>query len=672
MPIIIKPNTPGNVLVSVPVPQPVATPLRVPRPIVPQPVARPTPQQAPQSIEHLFVPMRAPPVMLLPHAELPPRATQFGADGSRVRMGQAVDDDMMNEWHGLRDVLRAFHDRRESVPACWVERARELKRLLFGARNQQQSTGRYQAPTGGMVVRGVFYPGGKLLPKMATRPAARMSQAGDTDSLDQWHNKIAEWLDIIETLRGLRSRNERAPAYLVDRARSLWSELFFNRGSDRMRFEADGDGNGEPAHATDDVSAPHIDCPDCGRHTPLDDTIIGSTGIGRVGHRPVCRDCGDANYWSCADCGDLYHHDTRSESWQNAHREPVCEECGSQYSDCDVCERPHRPNDPSDRGQVDGVACCGQCVKDHQHKLHIDRLLDDEGYRASQEVHLPSPRLFEQTQWLSDPHGAKVYGDIEHIHEMLGKSIDAETFAHLFGLVDGHVAIVRSHPPHPFLSWPVYNLADPRRPILTVNSAHPDHDQDFLRYDDWNNIAHSGAQVSLLRDEEGNLHCSNDFVGMGKLAGSLHGHGRAVVRKQIEALRKIGAKRIHQGFAIGGEQRFWMPRVANPDPNNEAHWARTQFIGGRVWPLFGFGGALPEHSIQQMPKQLVDQLGERPDVRDLLDLPGGKEWWKQNAFSIPDGYMDLDPRSRTGEAHENAWAEMQQRIGKLEQRRGVR
>ena len=130
MPVLSQPNSDASVLVSVPLPQQVQD--KPKQQAQPQQAAPQQPQQ--DSDESLFTPIKSPKLLLLPH--------------------------------------RASQDK--PVRASFAGSMRELLRLA-----------KYKAPAGGMVVRGQFFEGGKMLPKEATQahPAPSRLAAGQADPL---------------------------------------------------------------------------------------------------------------------------------------------------------------------------------------------------------------------------------------------------------------------------------------------------------------------------------------------------------------------------------------------------------------------------------------------------------------------------------------------------------
>lgn len=266
--------------------------------------------------------------------------------------------------------------------------------------------------------------------------------------------------------------------------------------------------------------------------------------------------------------------------------------------------------------------------------------------------------------WLKSPEKVDLSNQEQSdISRFFGKPISRDDFLRAASHVDGNRLDVKltQHP------WMDQNFQSPNQeelqragwdgsPVLMTQSYHPDARGRGTQGE------HLYSNRVFYRDKDGNLHVYNNYLTMGKRAFAAGLSGRAITRAQIEALRRLGAVRIHSqlehnprspiGFVPKREFR------SNPDPDQPAHWDRIGFVGGKIWPMFGYGGSLSPWTIPEIPEDIRQHMKGR-DVRDLLDAPGGKEWWAQHPETIYNGYMDLDPESRTGKAHDQAWAEMQ-------------
>jgi hypothetical protein len=180
--------------------------------------------------------------------------------------------------------------------------------------------------------------------------------------------------------------------------------------------------------------------------------------------------------------------------------------------------------------------------------------------------------------------------------------------------------------------------------------------------------AHSFASRAFFRDRDGRVRVYNNYLALGRY-GHAEAKGRELVRAQVEALRRLGARSIHAFLEYNPDvDEFEVPKkgVAHPDPENDRHWERAGYLGGYVFPLhLGFGGTLDHDVLSQIPPAISRKMPD-DDIRSLLDQPEGKRWWLENyrrfggSNAIHDGYLDLDPQSRTGRAHELAWAAYQQ------------
>lgn len=123
----------------------------------------------------------------------------------------------------------------------------------------------------------------------------------------------------------------------------------------------------------------------------------------------------------------------------------------------------------------------------------------------------------------------------------------------------------------------------------------------------------------------GPLTCYNSSIQIPK-NGKYGGMGFALFHNQVETLRKLGVKRI-VATAAGDAS----------DPKGG--------IGYYVWPRYGYSGTMSSKQIAKLPREFQVALKGKRDIRDLFDLPGGKEAWQKHGSSIK-VWFDLSDNSR--------------------------
>ncbi len=138
------------------------------------------------------------------------------------------------------------------------------------------------------------------------------------------------------------------------------------------------------------------------------------------------------------------------------------------------------------------------------------------------------------------------------------------------------------------------------------------------------NYEHDGVEATrtLYRNRHGKTVCHNEFFEIRD--NSPHkGKGAQVFHEQVQALQKAGVDHIETEAARG-----------------------PKLNGYYTWVRLGYDGPIPENSLLRMPSGLRSKLNEKSTLLDLLDLPEGRQWWKDRGESV-DVKFDLTPGSRS-------------------------
>lgn len=141
------------------------------------------------------------------------------------------------------------------------------------------------------------------------------------------------------------------------------------------------------------------------------------------------------------------------------------------------------------------------------------------------------------------------------------------------------------------------------------------------------------ASRTIRKPWFGPLTCYNGTV---KVWGSFKGKGLELFDKQVKTLQGLGVKRI-LASASGDAQ------AAKTDPKTG--------LGYYVWPRMGYSGIMKSSQIAKLPEEIRKALKGKRDIRDLFDLPGGPEAWKEHGSTIK-VHFDLSPNSRNMRALE--------------------
>lgn len=75
--------------------------------------------------------------------------------------------------------------------------------------------------------------------------------------------------------------------------------------------------------------------------------------------------------------------------------------------------------------------------------------------------------------------------------------------------------------------------------------------------------------------------------------------------------------------------------------------ADSDYVGYYVWPLLGFDAPIPENEVDQMPRELKEELidtGGGPPfyISELMSFQEGRDWWKENGNELEDLEFTVD------------------------------
>jgi hypothetical protein len=119
------------------------------------------------------------------------------------------------------------------------------------------------------------------------------------------------------------------------------------------------------------------------------------------------------------------------------------------------------------------------------------------------------------------------------------------------------------------------------------------------------------AYRSLSKTSDGKLVMHNNTFFM-KPGAAGKGLGTKVFTDQVDATRELGVDRIE---TLAGRGKY------NGQKMN----------GYYTWPRFGYDGPIPTGRGYRNPPP---HLASAKTVGELMALPGGKEWWKENGRSV--------------------------------------
>lgn len=138
------------------------------------------------------------------------------------------------------------------------------------------------------------------------------------------------------------------------------------------------------------------------------------------------------------------------------------------------------------------------------------------------------------------------------------------------------------------------------------------------------------ALRTIKKGPDGELICHNDTF---HVAPDLQGKGVGgrIFHSQVHELRKAGFARIETEAARDDE---------------------IGTIGYKVWPRLGYDG--PLGSMVDQAKKSGFALSENSTLLDLLEQPGGREWWDKNGESISLSF-DLSDGSRSMSIFNRYW-----------------
>lgn len=111
------------------------------------------------------------------------------------------------------------------------------------------------------------------------------------------------------------------------------------------------DGNGVFVCEYCEENGDYGTCSDCGYWT-IDGYTTGD-------NRYICQDCYDSNYFTCENCGEIYHNDDSIRVSNDAY---VCENCIRNYYCCDRCGEYYPLQDTY---SIDNGRYCGYCYNEH-------------------------------------------------------------------------------------------------------------------------------------------------------------------------------------------------------------------------------------------------------------------------------------------------------------------
>lgn len=150
------------------------------------------------------------------------------------------------------------------------------------------------------------------------------------------------------------------------------------------------------------------------------------------------------------------------------------------------------------------------------------------------------------------------------------------------------------------------------------------------------------ANRSIRKDADGNVIIHNDIFEI-EDHSPYKGKGAELFLNQVQALRDAGVSEIETHAA--------------------GYKGHSRFNGYYTWPRFGYDGTISEHIFDRLPENFKRKMGRSRSVLDLMELPGGKDAWKEHGGDILDAKFDLRDGSRSMKTLEAYLKERKQREG---------
>lgn len=127
------------------------------------------------------------------------------------------------------------------------------------------------------------------------------------------------------------------------------------------------------------------------------------------------------------------------------------------------------------------------------------------------------------------------------------------------------------------------------------------------------------SERRLSFDDDGNAYIINDYF---KVHESGAGTGTSILSQQVEEAKRLGFSHM------------------------ECHAARGRNLNGYyTWPRLGYDE--PIHNLDSLFDDGANPFPEAESVLDIMSMPGGSEWWKENGWALKNARFDLSDNSRS-------------------------
>lgn len=157
---------------------------------------------------------------------------------------------------------------------------------------------------------------------------------------------------------------------------------------------------------------------------------------------------------------------------------------------------------------------------------------------------------------------------------------------------------------------------------VVIEAKHPDIEDctRILKYDSINKVPYIYNSMFVINEK-----------------ARENGFGSRIIGDQIDACRAAGIQ----------EMRCHAARV-------DSEGDRNAFTGYIVWPLIGYDQSLTDskgilNNQRDIYESARTKFPEAKTVRDVIESPGGREWWKENGGDMLNAVFDLRGESRSME-----------------------
>ena len=179
--------------------------------------------------------------------------------------------------------------------------------------------------------------------------------------------------------------------------------------------------------------------------------------------------------------------------------------------------------------------------------------------------------------------------------------------------------------------------SDNGRMVVLTSWAPPGHSGEVVNWKQPYEAKRNTPYISriLFTSVKGKPVMHNDYAFVDR-SSKYRGITQFNLLRQLRTAHAVGIPKIFAEFASSGQGTSM----------------RDPYIGGLVWPLLGGEGQVYPgmNKKDALPPAIASHIhavkGDFGSIQDILEAPGGKEWWLNNHHTIY-GHWDTDPNSRS-------------------------